>query len=933
MGVFGGSTEIVPIRTNHVPQSIETPVSFVEVPGAYVRYAYARSSDSMSSGIDGQDFLCFRHNDQRFVGVVCDGVGSSFCGNLAARILGENLLDWLWSLDILYVNGQAALQESAASFLNKLQKQAQVEVDEYEIPAEIGGLVRQALEAQRSYGSEAVFAACRIDHPSPAAPNGLISILWMGDTTIRVLDDAGEALDLGGRFENSDRWSSTRGVRAATYAWMQELDGVGRVLIFTDGLAAHNEALHAYSDDRLDREIRAGQRLPSSDDVALLDVVLRSPAYEGYPDLELPDPAQERPHLDPIWNPTGGDSFELRWSWPGKGKASFLVQEASSPALTDARTFEPGPNAMTWQPPAPREPGHYYYRVRALSRWGRISPWSGLRQTRVAYPPPATPTLEAAQPGAAPTLRWSDEGETISYRLVYARSEEFEESTLAYEGSATSWAPPTGALKPGEYFFRVRAISDGGESAWSAVQRIEVLMPPPPRPHLSGVSYDALRDGYVFRWQGVPGATHYELRRIDEAGEEMIGEVHDTSCLVTELEPGSYSFALRACHTYGCSEWSDVQTITISPPAPTDAPLLALDGPDEDGHIHLHWDAVTGAASYTVEIAEDPTFRHARMHSTTANELPLVRREPGALHFRVCAENSGGSGPWSETARIAINPPAPAWIEATRARIGRRVHLAWGASGGRVEYTVQYTRRVEERIEAHEVYHGPDTQCTVEMPQGGGALSFRVRAELPGVMSDWTVSESVGAAPALEPPALGTPERQEDGTYRLHWSRVEGAEYYLVEIARESTFSRVIRSLKAQANSGTFTPPGPGEYYIRVAACQDGNGDSCSLPSGAVRIEVTQAVTPTLFPVDAVGMGQRFEIAWRGVPGTAAYELQGAPENGFAQTNSRTWRIEHPAQKCVVDVQTGGAYFFRVRAVPQEGDPGPWSDVLQVEVR
>ena len=142
---FFGRSETVPIRTQQVPQAIETPVTFVSAPEAYVRFAYSRSSDSMANQIEGQDYLCFRHNDQRLAFAVCDGVGSSFCGNLAARILGDGLLDWLWSLDIAYVGGQAALMEAAGSFLNKLQKQAQHEVEAYEIPEEITGLVRQAL--------------------------------------------------------------------------------------------------------------------------------------------------------------------------------------------------------------------------------------------------------------------------------------------------------------------------------------------------------------------------------------------------------------------------------------------------------------------------------------------------------------------------------------------------------------------------------------------------------------------------------------------------------------------------------------------------------------------------------------------------------------------------------------------------------------------
>src|SRR5574341_1833558 len=172
-----------------IPQKVETQVTFEAVPNAYVRYAYSRSSDSMANQIEGQDYLCFRYNDEKLVFVVCDGVGSSFCGNLAARILGDEVLDWLWMDDIPALGSAAALQEVAIARLNRIQKIAGHEVESYQIPGHISPLIRQALEQQRAYGSEAIFVAGRIDHPSFRVIDGMLSLFWMGDTQARVLDE------------------------------------------------------------------------------------------------------------------------------------------------------------------------------------------------------------------------------------------------------------------------------------------------------------------------------------------------------------------------------------------------------------------------------------------------------------------------------------------------------------------------------------------------------------------------------------------------------------------------------------------------------------------------------------------------------------------------------------------------------------------------
>ncbi len=771
---FPGRSEVVPIRTQRVPQTAETPVSFASVPNAYVRFAYARSSDSMANQIEGQDYLCFRHNDQRLVFVIADGVGSSFCGNLASRIMRDNLLDWLWSLDIAYLGGEAALNEAATSFLNRLQKQAQREVEEYEIPDLGSPLIKQALEGQRAYGSEAIFAACRIDHPGPLVPEGLIALFWMGDTRIRVVNEAGQPIELGGEFDSTNRWSTSRGVRGRMDAWMQPLKGIGRVVAFSDGLAAIADDILSYSDAALDRVIHRGARLPTSDDVAFIDVVLRTPEYEGYPDPALPDPNLERPRLEQIWNPTGRDTYELRWNWPGqKNRVSYIVQEATSPALLDARTFTVPPGETTWRPPEPREPGHYYYRVRALKQSGglaprsELTPWSELRQTKVAYPPPPAPVLRLSETGGVPVLEWEGEGEALDYTLERAARPDFSDAEVVYEGRGTSWAAPTS--QPGIYYFHVRAISDGGPGPWSEARQVEVVMPPPPTPHLAAISYGAAHGEYELRWHGVPRATHYELEEqaLDGEGEPRLIRVEDTRYHVEEQAVGRYSYRLRACHEHGHSAWSGEQVAVVAPRPPAAAPELEIEGPDADNILHLAWTEVAQADAYLIEVSEDEDFESARVYTTTSSALDLPRREPGALYVRVCGVNAGGDGPWSHVAHVAIAPPAPDWIEASVSDDRERITLAWGAAGRRVTYRLEMTSDGEADYET--VYSGPETQFEMALPADAVNLRFRVRAELPGVASGWVKSQPVEAMPAPPAPQLFPPETDPAGQVRLRW--------------------------------------------------------------------------------------------------------------------------------------------------------------------
>src|ERR1051326_1043566 len=65
------------------------------VPGL-LRYVYDLSRDSRESNQPGQDYLVFRYGAGRLAFAVCDGVGASFLGQLAAQFLAEHLVDWLW---------------------------------------------------------------------------------------------------------------------------------------------------------------------------------------------------------------------------------------------------------------------------------------------------------------------------------------------------------------------------------------------------------------------------------------------------------------------------------------------------------------------------------------------------------------------------------------------------------------------------------------------------------------------------------------------------------------------------------------------------------------------------------------------------------------------------------------------------------------------
>ena len=80
-----------------LPQETETPLTAFETAVGTALYLYNRSIDSVQANTIGQDFLVYRFGPTDLSFAVCDGVGQSFMGDLAAQLLGEHLVDWLWS--------------------------------------------------------------------------------------------------------------------------------------------------------------------------------------------------------------------------------------------------------------------------------------------------------------------------------------------------------------------------------------------------------------------------------------------------------------------------------------------------------------------------------------------------------------------------------------------------------------------------------------------------------------------------------------------------------------------------------------------------------------------------------------------------------------------------------------------------------------------
>jgi hypothetical protein len=287
-----------------LPQLRDTPLTTLRTPLGTALYLYARSGDSVVSETVGQDYVAFRYGPRDLAFAVCDGVGQSFMGDLAARIVGDGLVDWLWGVD--RPADAEAFSEAVTGALNAMVERGSQQVAAFELPAHLPPILVQALENQRAYGSESMFVAGRL---ALGESNPWIALCWLGDSPVAAIDIDGELVDLGPKGHTSERWNSGSGVKGPVHAWVGGAENVARVAGYTDGLAVADVP----TDETLVSLMARWQTSPPADDASLFDIRLApSPETTGEPvppiqarkalpsPVEAVQPGEAEPEVDEL---------------------------------------------------------------------------------------------------------------------------------------------------------------------------------------------------------------------------------------------------------------------------------------------------------------------------------------------------------------------------------------------------------------------------------------------------------------------------------------------------------------------------------------------------------------------------------------------------------------------------------------------------------
>lgn len=244
-----------------------------------LRLFSARCQESQSQDLLNQDYgqvyVC--HDGSSLCFCVCDGVGSSYRGDFAARYLGRRLVEWLRTL--------AVSAQPSKTMRSELQKQlvlwareAQAELERDAVAPEAAALVREVLEELRdTYGSQTVFlggqisAAPWVTQLKRSSPQETF-FCWMGNVNARIFVTADQSILLGGKETDTAAWSTVRGPCGALSIQQIGLTTLHRLIVHTDGLKTVEHTLADLDDEALRARARHLLLLPGSDDMTVLDL-------------------------------------------------------------------------------------------------------------------------------------------------------------------------------------------------------------------------------------------------------------------------------------------------------------------------------------------------------------------------------------------------------------------------------------------------------------------------------------------------------------------------------------------------------------------------------------------------------------------------------------------------------------------------------------
>ncbi len=392
---------------------------------------------------------------------------------------------------------------------------------------------------------------------------------------------------------------------------------------------------------------------------------------------------------------------ELSWT-AVDGAVSYEVQIAATEAELDATAAQV--SAATTFTPATALSNNtlHFWRVRAKDGDGQYGAWSAENALTIGWGAITgmTPADISTLTDTTPTLGWDAVDGAATYEVQLADTYAGVDQATAAVVTAAEYTPPDALTNLSTYYWRARAVDGGGQAtAWSVIREFTIewgavtgLLPAD-----SSTTDDTTPS---LSWNVVPGAASYEIEIADS--EADLNGTTVAASVSAGYTPGSallnnqtHYWRVRAKDGDGqYGNWSDASGITvawgeITGMAPADGSTTNDTTPD------FTWDAVTGAATYEIEIADTETA----LDGTTVATSPSATYTPSSAlsnnqthYWRIRAKDADDQyGNWSTPQSLTISWGAITGMSPADASTiaDTTPTLGWDVVDGAVSYEVQ----------------------------------------------------------------------------------------------------------------------------------------------------------------------------------------------------------------------------------------------------
>ena len=276
-----------------LPQNYELDPR-AEIAGAYeLIYAFSRSSARQKNDYPGADYLSFYYKDNRFIFVVCDGVSGAFAGYVAAKFIGDQLINWANQISSL--DNLTHLGDELTSLLKNWTIEGTELVNSVPLRPQGDDTDRDFMERRRKRGSQSMFLLGIFD-----MGQNFFSCFGLGDIRVSVNTTSKTTSELL-KGSTQERWSTLEGNIGNLWSRSFAHSEISSISVYTDGFEQFIDVPSSpFSRQQLEK-IQS-----PDDDVTVLSVRLNKD-FLKYPKATLSDYSISGSNV--IFGPVGKDQW------------------------------------------------------------------------------------------------------------------------------------------------------------------------------------------------------------------------------------------------------------------------------------------------------------------------------------------------------------------------------------------------------------------------------------------------------------------------------------------------------------------------------------------------------------------------------------------------------------------------------------------------